>query len=388
MTSYYTQSESPEIYDNFDSSDDINYNYFLKNNFSGGQKDNMVSITNQTPQTYKPPPQPTPQLELKVYQPNTRAQSSTSAPKPQPFFTVDPYDVRESPSIISPPVINNITIEGSDPFQNHSRLASFIEYILPINNISSVASSIPDRLTLAQFIFETLLFNTNGLEINNLKYNIKSLLKSIKTTKLNPYLLKHFNSKLSPYQMPKNFIIFQSCFPIKFAQNQLMCDFNSVNINLRFYRIRQNEVKLKFDHEESLKVKAWADINFYNYVRSNILEKKESPNFAMMYGYNLYKDSEINFEEYEKKQQIKAQKKLTPTIDLDKLLGELKYDELKQKIEDYYMKKNIDINKVVHEYMVRYANLYLSKDKIDPNTAIDKKNSKKIMKNGINKNEI
>ena len=223
-------------------------------------------------------------------------------PKPkqldQPIVINNPESLlkRDKLNIMSP-IVNNITINPSDPFQDHSALAPIIEYLLPISNISGAIATLKDRKLLADFIKNTLLFNEDGIVVDSLKYNIKRLLKSLKTIKLNPYITKQTYGKISPYSMPKNFILYRSCFPIKYIQNTIKCDMNSTQLNLRFYKVMRGEIIERRNKEVIQSSKALSEVEFYKKTKQ-IIEQNECPNFVLMYGYNFYNDKDIDFDAY------------------------------------------------------------------------------------------
>lgn len=303
-----------------DNTDDLLKTLSLKLNelsINGGNDTVINNINEAQPETYTAPsistsPKPSSQqiqFEVKSYFPK-------QFPKPkqldQPIVINNPEPLIQKDKLnIMSPIVNNITINPSDPLQNHSVLAPIVEYLLPISNISQAVASLKDRKLLADFIKSTLLFNEDGIIVDSLKYNIRQLLKSLKTTKLNPYITNQTYGKISPYSMPKDFIIYRSCFPIKYIQNSIKCDMNSTQINLRFYKLTRGEVLERRNEDIIKQSKVLSEVEYYKLVKQ-IIEENECPNFVLMYGYNYYNDKSIDFEAYNTK--INKGRKLNTTI--------------------------------------------------------------------------
>lgn len=230
-----------------------------------------------------------------------------------------------------------------------------IEDILPMSNTSNIVNSINDRHTLANYVKNTLLNNENGILVERPNSGIKDFFKRIKTTKLNPYAMTLYRSKNNPYKLPHNFIIYQSCYPIKNTQMGISCAFDSVGMNMRLYRITIGESKNKHDDNVIYNSDSWREMKFYEYINSNILQQKISPNFVMLYGYNLYKDPEINFDEFNKLTSEKQQR-LQP-------LEVIKYGVRDDhstfvNVLRYYKQHNLNFEDTIKKFIVRYLALH------------------------------
>ena len=214
-----------------------------------------------------------------------------------------PFIIKPTETILQPdkinlmaPVFNNITLNPNDPFQNHAAIAPVVEMMLPINNISSVTNTLKDRKLLINFIKSTLLFNTDGLIVDKNKYSIKRLFRTIKTVKLNPYVNPSTYGKQSPYDLPNNYIIYKSCFPIKNINNVIKCDKNSTFLNIKMYCITRGELINRLDTSKISQSKALSEIAYYTYIKNNIIN--ECPNFVLLCGYNYYNDPDLDFDAY------------------------------------------------------------------------------------------
>ena len=234
------------------------------------------------------------------------------------------------------PIVNNININGLDPFNSKTNLAPIVEYLLPLSNISEIFNTIKDRQLISDFIKSVLLFNEDGIIVDSLKYNIKKLMNSLKVVKMNPYVSQEMYGKISPFKFPVNFLLYKSCFPIKYIQNTIKCEKNSTHVNLRFYRIPRGDVLDRRNPDVINVSKALSEMKYYNYVKNEIVYKHESPNFVLMYGYNFYNDKDVIFNEGDPN--IKKQE---DTIEeMNPKLYEQIYNELRYYIYRKYIESN------------------------------------------------
>lgn len=249
------------------------------------------------------------------------------------------------------PIVNNININGLDPFNTKTELAPIIEYLLPLSNVSEIFNTIKDRQLVSDFIKSILLFNEDGIVIDSLKYNIKKLMNALKVVKMNPYVSHEMYGKISPFKFPENFLLYKSCFPIKYIQNTIRCEKNSTHINLRFYRIPLGEVINRRDNETINHSKALSEMKYYNYIKNEIVYKHESPNFVLMYGYNFYNDKDVIFNEGNK--DIIKEKEIIENLSPDlytQVYNELKYYIYKKYIENHE-NKGLFFN--IHEHELK-----------------------------------
>jgi hypothetical protein len=258
------------------------------------------------------PPQPF--LSLQVSQPPP---PKKPAPTPLQFFptaTVYPSAYPQVPTQTQPlgtfqapiNVVNQLVIGDQNPHQNHGSIGRIYEDVLPLKHLPNTVHTISDRLVLGTFIKNVILMGKDGAIIPFRGGDV-SLYDRLKTTKLNPYhSINDDVLKNNPYfSLPKNMLLFQSCYPIKrdFASQSMdtvICAKDSIGMNLRLYRLTQGEMQInRSDKSLIYDSEVWREIMYYEYVRENIIKRKESPNFVMMFGYTLCKDSAINFDEIE-----------------------------------------------------------------------------------------
>ena len=285
-----TQSDTMNTSNIIDRDNNISNNYTQVKH--GGD---MTTVKEIPPEKVQSQQQPI-QYQFTTYYPSRQ-------PPQQNQLQDKPFIIKPTETILQPdkinlmaPVFNNITLNPNDPFQNHAAIAPVVEMMLPINNISSVTNTLKDRKLLINFIKSTLLFNTDGLIVDKNKYSIKRLFRTIKTVKLNPYVNPSTYGKQSPYDLPNNYIIYKSCFPIKNINNVIKCDKNSTFLNIKMYCITRGELINRLDASKISQSKALSEIAYYTYIKNNIIN--ECPNFVLLCGYNYYNDPDLDFDAY------------------------------------------------------------------------------------------
>ena len=289
------------------------------------------------------PQQPQVQYEFKAFYPKQIPQKPNYV-MPS-VFTPGMNPMSEGNAKYIMPIVNNININGLDPFNTKSNLAPIIEYLLPLSNVSEIFNTIKDRQLISDFIKSVLLFNEDGIVVDSLKYNIKKLMNALKVVKMNPYLSQEMYGKISPFKFPVDFLLYKSCFPIKYIQNTIKCEKNSTHVNLRFYRIPRGDVLDRRDPKVINVSKALSEMKYYNYVKNEIVYKHESPNFVLMYGYNFYNDKDVIFNEGDPS--IKKEEDTIEEMD-PKLYNQI-YNELRYYIYRKYIESNNNaINFVEH----------------------------------------
>lgn len=258
------------------------------------------------------PPQPF--LSLQVSQP---PQPKKPAPTPLQFFptaTVYPPAYPQVPSQIQPlgtfqapiNVVNHLVIGDQNPHQNHGSIGRIYEDVLPLKHLPNSINTISERLIMYSFIKNVILMGKDG-EVIPFTGGNNNLYDRLKTTTLNPY---HFYDvetlKDNPYySLPKDMLLYQSCYPIKRdyssqSKDAVMCAKDSIGLNMRIYRMTQEDMQInRSDKTQVYDSEIWREIMYYEYIRENIIKRKQSPNFVMMYGYTLCKDTAINFDAIE-----------------------------------------------------------------------------------------
>jgi len=270
--------------------------------------------------------QPQPYVELKVspppkprqiaptplqYLPTTRLYPSYPQ-YPQVPTQITPLGTYQAPLN----VVNQLVIGDQNPYQDHRHIHMIYEDVLPMKYLPNSLNTLSERLTLGSFIKSSILLGKDGENIPY-KSGENNLSDKLKTTDLNPYHNTDDVMKNNPYlTLPKNMLLFRSCYPIKrdsTSSNIVVCAKDSVGMNLRLYRLTQGEMMInKTTNNKFYDSEVWREVMCYEYIRENIIRKKETPNFVMMIGYSVCNDCLIDFDNIEQLKQPTFKVKLQP----------------------------------------------------------------------------
>lgn len=248
-----------------------------------------------------------------------------------------------------PRVENRYIIANDNPYQNINRLNFLYEDFIPDPLMPDKILTINDRFNLGEFISNNVL---SLFEKDTDKYYLgkaeQQIIKSLYTNEIDG-LSKIFSKikslKLNPNfegndNMPKDFMIFKSCYPIRRTDLNVTCSKTSQSVNLRIYKTPFRTESKTLDGTEYQEIKNIEDhchindeLDYYMQI-NNIIKSKESPNFPICYGIvkNIY-DKTIEFESKK------------PTA--------LKITESDDKY-DIQMKNMIDTTKLAYEYLKEY----------------------------------
>lgn len=194
------------------------------------------------------------------------------------------------------PIVQNISLNTTGPTADHSKISIIYEDELPGKNINFSSFTIGDRLNMYYFIRSVFIRQNDGEDIN-LDGSGNSLLSYLKFLELNPYSINLFSN--NPYKsLPQDMLIYKSCYPIRYdAKTGLtQCANNSVGINIRIYKMTFDEYNIKKSITSASSFDLWREIAYYEFIRENILKKKISPNFIIMFGYYICENCNIDFE--------------------------------------------------------------------------------------------
>lgn len=246
-----------------------------------------------------------PYIDLKIY--------DTQKPKPQMKPTVPPqlfvpimtngYNPYTHNQLYVPnrdiPVVKNYNIQTKAPFGgDFALLNNIFEDILPKKNYEHTFNTLGERLELYRFLKSTFVKKHEG-EDKDL-YGDDGLMKYLKLLKLNPYTGHNFTN--NPYtNLPDDMLIYKSCYPIRHdkSRNNIVCAADSLGINVRLYRMKNVEKYLRNSKKGEYYVEydVWRENIMYRYLRENIINRKVSPNFSLMYAYYICLNKEIDFDE-------------------------------------------------------------------------------------------
>jgi hypothetical protein len=266
-------------------------------------------IYNKTADKY-PPKEQMPTLDLKYYNPIPPKKAPPALPTLQqfmPIYTSLP-PVQESfyngifpnrPQYIPPTIVNTYQIgtQGQEVLPSPDVLKSIIADTLPDKTLSKTYDTLYERLIIQKFIKTSIFNNTEGdvLNINNVDNKI-GILNYMKIIDLNPYHRENVDNPYLGSQSPDKFLLFRSCYPVtKDKDNNTVCAKDSLQLNIRIYKLEETEYSAIPHAISTLNCKAWKEYDYYSYIYNNIIKNKVSPNFAIMIGWSKSDNCNISF---------------------------------------------------------------------------------------------
>lgn len=272
-----------------------------------------------------------PLVNLQVYQNQQNSadkkQPGTYIPIPQLNNSFTPFQNYNSMYTYMPqmvPVVNNFKIETKGPLDNHARLSMIYEDILPSKQFMTTVNTLDERIHLYEFVRSVLIKDKDGDDLMVFSNNYNTLMNYIKFMDLNPYNTNIFSS--NPYLgLPIDMLLYRSCYPIKYNRynSSVMCAKNSIGINLRIYKLSDKELEVFYNknngtgtlitdilNDSTIATKItplniddyelWREVAYYEYIRETIIKKKISPNFVIMYSFNVVLTPFIDYNKLEK----------------------------------------------------------------------------------------
>lgn len=196
------------------------------------------------------------------------------------------------------PIIKNYNIT-TGPTMNHVKIYNIIEDVIPPSLQKLSFDSINERLNLNGFIKKTMFDVGNGKKIS-LDDKPDSLLSQLKFLDINPYNSNKYSN--NPYDgLPDGTLIFRSCYPIKHSalENTTVCAPKSIGMNIKIFGLKSEEFYICKD-KNNMELKKneyniWREIEYYNCIYANILNKHICPHFIIYHGYYLSENCSIDF---------------------------------------------------------------------------------------------
>jgi hypothetical protein len=260
---------------------------------------------------YQQPQAPAPQQGPPSYIPIS---DNMNVP-PMPYYV--PLD-KESRKI---PVQKNYHIHLTQPTKGHTMLNRIYEDMLPANPYPYSFISVKDRKNLIKFIRSIIINNNDGEEMSVIG-GLKSFLSHIKLLKFNPYTLSP-----NPYRdLAKDFMLFNAAYPVKYnSEKELIeLDKTSMGVNVRIYKLsvgayKCNQLNSRINCND---FDVWREVNYYNYIKSNVTDRMESPNFINQMLYKIDIDSSIDWNELSNlKRKDMPNEDLQQLIDNDRMIN-------------------------------------------------------------------
>lgn len=202
------------------------------------------------------------------------------------------------------PIIKKYNL-SFNPNKDIVNVANIYEDILPNENnpTNNSFNTLKERYILNRYI-RTIFLKTgdgenlliNGKE-NNTNQEVINLLSHVKLLGLNPY---HYDKLTSnPFKtLPANFVMYQSCYPIRLKKfNSLECSKNSVSMGVRIYLLSKFDLNF-FSSNEKYQSDIRRELDYYQFIKNDILNKLIVPNFIMMHSYYMTQNTGINFKKF------------------------------------------------------------------------------------------
>jgi hypothetical protein len=253
--------------------------------------DNILSKPTKPSTIYPSPYVPIGPSIQNMYAPNPYAQQNLFIPDNRYPYMFQPNKI---------PVINNYNIQLPGVMGDHAGLYKVFEDILPGDEYSNTYNTLDERIKILQNLRANLVRHNDGelIGLSGGGKNLRNLLSYIRMMELNPYHIEDDIGRNNPYRdLPSNMLLFRSCYPLQIDSktNAISCSKNSIGMNVRVYELRVADF---FSSELGLERKnldVWRDIYNYEYIREEILKKKVSQNFVLLYSYYLSDAGKINF---------------------------------------------------------------------------------------------
>jgi hypothetical protein len=256
-------------------------------------------------------------LELKINHPQQMNQNTGQTQNqiyPSPYIPVpNPY----YPLIANPtipwqytqnnvPIIKKYNISLGNANGDITKIASLYEDILPSegNITNNTFNTIKERMIIHHYIRsifikigdgEELLINGNA---NQTKSEITNLLSHLKLLEINPY---HYSKQTDNIYktLPENFVMYRSCYPIKLGQNNsIECSKSSIGMNIRIYLLSKFDDGINKIDLSRYKSDVWRELDYYQYIRDEVIKQNISPNFISLHSYYMTKNTGINFKKF------------------------------------------------------------------------------------------
>jgi len=265
-------------------------------------------------------------VNLQVYQQPQKQKKSDQTPNILPIMTASPFIPQQMISqyenypysYLPPPILQKYNINISGPTANHTQLHTIFEDILPKSQFSNSFTNLSNRISICDFIRATLVKNNDGEDIGVEDNGTHSLLYYMKFMEINPYNNNKYTE--NPYiGLPNGLLIYRTCYPVRYDSQigYAKCAKNALGIIVKIYNISRQEtsrsIKLidvepnalmtnkrqikMIDNSQfnNMSMDEWRDLEYYKFIRDNIIKKKVCPNFVSLYAYFINTSGKIDF---------------------------------------------------------------------------------------------
>jgi hypothetical protein len=234
---------------------------------------------------------------------------SPYVPIPNPYYPIagnpaTPWQYTQN----NVPIIKKYNISLGNGNGDLTKLASLYEDILPNegNVQNNTFNTLKERMIIHHYIRSIFIKTGDGEELlinggpNNTNSELTNLLSHVKLLEINPY---HFNRLTdNPYKtLPSNFVMYRSCYPVKLGNfNNVECSKSSIGMNVRIYLLSKYDEQINSASGISRYYSdVWRELDYYQFVREEIIKQNMSPNFVSLHSYYMTKNTGINFKKFE-----------------------------------------------------------------------------------------
>jgi hypothetical protein len=245
------------------------------------------------------PKEPAVLLEQKIY--------DTSKNKPEPQKPYDPYIpvfpesmvnnlLPYAKELVKPNIQKVYNVSLTNPVGNYTTINRIHEDEL-IGDVRTFSFNTTfERTQLNEYIYNNIIDKTNGEEMD-ITGSQNSFLEYIKLeNRPNPYSIYKHPLK----DLPMNFLIYRSGYPIKFNTNTKYVTMNkdSVGMNVRIYMMSIGDYRAKSldTNIDQDRFDLWREMKYYDTIK-NIVNKKISPNFIVPVLWKIDTHSKIKWDE-------------------------------------------------------------------------------------------
>ncbi len=258
----------------------------------------------------------------------------------QPFALSSPFIPPQFQSYLNnfmknfytPFIYKDYHINLGGPNGDHLTGSMIYEDALPPPDVYSSYKTVRERNALCEYIRGTFIKSDEG-ELVDWNGGPNSLNSRLKLIQLNPYNTNMFSE--NPYKgLPKNLLIYKSCYPIVYDKETTLvqCNKLAVGLNIRVYKLnikefivkyfdsitKMSDLKLNEDAKYVIdkikkemgdkkdlseiypefkvyKFDVWREVYYYGWIRDKINSLSICPNFVGSYCYFINKDANLSF---------------------------------------------------------------------------------------------
>jgi hypothetical protein len=195
------------------------------------------------------------------------------------------------------PIQKIYNINTTNPLGSYTTINKVYEDILPGEPNIFTYLTVYERQQLINYLRNNLLSYNDGEDINT--KGTENLLSYMKVMDINPY-----NNNNNPIKdLPRNFLLYRSAYPIRFDTRTRSIDIakSAIGINIRIYMMSEGDMKCKTINNliDADSFDIWREIKYYDWIKTEVIKRKISPNFIAPILYKIDTKSKYNWDELE-----------------------------------------------------------------------------------------